>query len=242
MSQAVIAFLSSRSKKSQLPAKWLLSLLCLLPLQQANATLITFEAELQGSNWSGIHSTFWTDTGLAPAPQVNWLGRVTIDTRVAPTREEYYGEGSGFAYYEFDQPGTSMSIIVGNLTLTWERFWLDLNDDAGGDCDLLYVRGIGRPSGPVSGTGVTQITASTCRTDQRLTDYSLETLVAELGLLAGSRYESVITASDWQVIGNSRRLREVPEPHMLTLLALGLGVLGIWRRVNQSQGMLRHSQ
>ena len=214
--------------------------LMLAPVSDARAELITFEMHsdlFNGPMQPAQVAAFDADTGGGAANR-DVLTRFTIDTStpISPSASDTYF---------FSSPGTGMSVTIGDLTIFYSTFGLELGDarvTGGVGCEGLAVFS-GSTLGSVEHGSLFQM--SDCGSGQSLADDSLASFAnGPLSAFHAVTVESVVnsptevplpdapgvTEAAWYATGNTYSLVRVPEPGTVELVLLGFAAVPLLRR------------
>jgi hypothetical protein len=213
----------------------------------ASASLISFEFdggafECDTTGGTEERQAFKQDTGLDCATGwANFAGRFTIDTEASSvTGPPSYLIGNGGLFlseegqiYSIDSPGTGLSISIGNLTLFYSEYLIQmvrLEVDVGEFVTALSIHS------PEFQPGFAFTFGSS--NGSLFSEFTLEELVnTQLSQFSGMAFsDSAVSAyvgtPNWRVIGGggSIRVQSVAEPSTLALLCIGLLWIGFAAR------------
>jgi hypothetical protein len=213
----------------------------------ASASLISFEFdggafECDTTGGTEERQAFKQDTGLDCATGwANFAGRFTIDTEASSvTGPPSYLIGNGGLFlseegqiYSIDSPGTGLSISIGNLTLFYSEYLIQmvrLEVDVGEFVTALSIHS------PEFQPGFAFTFGSS--NGSLFSEFTLEELVnTQLSQFSGMAFsDSAVSAyvgtPNWRVIGGggSIRVQSVAEPSTLALLCIGLLCIGFAAR------------
>ncbi|HEU4619254.1 MAG TPA: hypothetical protein VFV10_14535, partial [Gammaproteobacteria bacterium] len=186
-----------------------ISILTLITAHRAGATLVTFEITGQVGCTivpAGECERFKAAAGLDSPGSWDYRSVFTVDTSASP-----YSSGRFGSSYRVNQPGTGVSIAIGNLTLFYSDFYLGLRD-IGNSNDVVVATRWGDFTGG-SGLDIGAFPPSYV-----FSDYTLEELTRiDLSRFSGTPFDTWITdpAGTWRVFGNAMTIRLTPEPGAL---------------------------
>jgi hypothetical protein len=218
----------------------------------ASASLISFEFDGFGlfcDTTGGPESweAFEQETGLDCLAGVHFTGRFTIDTEapsVTGPSSVLFGGGGEFdseegRIYSIDSPGTGLSISIGNLTLFYSQYLVEMVRLQVAVGEFMTALGIHSPEfNP--GFGFSFGSSNGSLFSQFTLNELVSTQLSQFSLMAfnPAAVSAYVGTSSWRGIGGgggSIRAQSVSEPSTLALLCIGLLWIGFAaRRRSQS--------